>query len=125
MVRISQIKREYCNEWKLEQYKSFFSFVFKYIRDSPQSRSIDSFIACSLLKTITRGTTFSSIAFLFVEFLTRCDIKCLNMDQWKTFVDFASSMTTSTTYNESIMNDDAWPSVYDRFLEWYKTKFGL
>ncbi|KAL0484386.1 RALGPS1 [Acrasis kona] len=106
--------------WTVEQKKNFFTFMFKYVIGPNQTRYIDTTMAAKLLCNVVALTTcpkMSRFSICFANFLFKnvSVHKCINLDQWKVFVDF------STFINEDCSNfdsNDAWPIIYDDFVEW-------
>ncbi len=113
--------------WTTEDMKHFFAFLFKYLRDADTSRALETEIAArALYGAITIGGIHcdSKMAFFartFCQFLfeKRFVFKCLNMDQWKIFIDF--SRTIAADFSNFDLAD-AWPTMYDDYVEWVKLK---
>lgn len=116
-IRLKALTHESQTKWSLNTVKKFTSFVFRFLKDSPQSRSIDISIACKMLKNVLDKCIQSPFTDNFIRFLrdNSAKYRCINFDQWKIFVDFSRSVRTDFSNFDS---SDAWPILYDSFVEW-------
>jgi hypothetical protein len=113
--------------WSNEEIKKFFIFLFKYLRENENSRSLDTEVAARALDgticrdIVNRNSRLGYFARTFCKFLyeKRNVFKCLNLDQWKIFVDFSGTIAADfSNFDVS----DAWPTMYDDYVEWARSK---
>jgi hypothetical protein len=124
---ITQNAKDGMQYWTTEDMKRFFTFLFFYLRENEQSRSLDTEIAAraidgAVLKGGLPGNSrvaFFARTFCMFLYEKRFNFRCLNMDQWKIFVDF--SRTIAADFSNFDLTD-AWPTVYDDYVEWVKEK---
>jgi hypothetical protein len=103
-------------EWTIEDVKEFFGFCFQYLKDSINQKSLETDIVCLVLKNIM-GESRSSFTHSFTKFLESSSIKCLNLDQFKMFVDFSCIVRPDfSNYDPK----DAWPTVFDDYVDYMR-----
>ncbi|KAL9651526.1 hypothetical protein ABK040_001472 [Willaertia magna] len=120
-MKITQVETE-SYSWNAEQMKNFFAVVFRILRDSEKSRSIDVNTAATALQVLMSNRSHFTERFCnFLISTSNPTHKCLNLDQWKIFVDFSASIRSDFGNYDS---NDAWPSLYDDFKDWVCSEDG-
>lgn len=104
--------------WHPEEIKKLLTHVFLLLKEKKESRTIDGLIGakalCSILKNV--------FSIPFLEFITKSKNKCLNLDQFKIFVDF--SLTYFNDINVTGYDpNDAFPTLYDDFVEFIRENY--
>ena len=94
----------------------FFSFCFQFLKETNHQKSLNIQIVSSVLKSIM-GNNRSSFTDSFTKFLSNSKIKCLNLDQFRMFVDFSCIIKPDFSNYDT---NDAWPTVYDDYVDFMK-----
>jgi len=103
------------------QFKDFYSFVFRSLRDEKQ-KQIPVDLVLETLPVVMSTHQFPLLP-SFLEFLaaSKDEVKKITQDQWHVLLDFLSQMDTDLAkYDETA----AWPCLLDDFVDWYQKKQG-
>lgn len=106
--------------WTIGDLKDFFIFIFKFLLKSETQRVIESEVLIKIL-LIIMGNDKSPFTNSFCKYLEE-NVKTLNIDQWKMFVEFSSNIKHDFSNYDS---NDAWPLIYDSYVEWVKRNYEM
>jgi len=101
-----------------EKLKTVYKFVFNFAKANKDQKYIDAETAIGLL-TLLLSNRFYHIK-NFVEYLQTQTgtIKVINLDQWTSLYEFASTMKEDlSNYDEN----GAWPCIMDDYVQWMKS----
>lgn len=102
------------HNWSTGELKHLFTFVFQYLRESRACRTIDSRLGAKALTCLIQNRFTEP----FVDFLLKYDCKRLNLDQFRIFIDFSKTFENDQ-FMESYDPNDAFPTMYDDFVEYF------
>jgi len=102
------------------KFKEIYKWSFNFAKE-PTQRAIESELAAGLLKLLMkeRKGKFPHCE-EFCEYLTTTSkFKVINMDHWMSFYQFNNLVKPDfSNFNA----EDAWPTMFDDFVEWRKNK---
>ncbi|TRY89710.1 hypothetical protein DNTS_033850 [Danionella cerebrum] len=100
-----------------ESFKDLYRFTFQFGLDSEQGqRSLQRCIAIALWRLVFTLDT-PAILEPWLDFLSLnpCGVRGISRDTWNMFLNFSQSVGQDlSSYSE----DEAWPSLFDSFVEW-------
>jgi len=104
----------------LKRNRSVFLNYFNYVFNCINTRALK----CIDIHLVQRALiavvgTHSPFTFSFCHFLNETVYRGLNSDQWRNFLSFSLSIRVDFS-NYDI--NDAWPSIYDEYVDWVRTK---
>lgn len=102
------------------EFKDFFVFIFKFLLKTETQRVIDVTTLSKILICIM-GNDKSPFTDSFCKFIQE-NVKTLNIDQWKMFVEFSNNIKKDFSNYDS---NDAWPLLYDNYVDWVKRNYEM
>ncbi|CUG38104.1 cullin-binding protein, putative [Bodo saltans] len=97
-------------------FKSFYNFVFEWVRDGPNAKYLPNDAACDLWELLFTGRPFPMLS-KWVNFIKTVHTKSISRDLWRQTLEFAPITANLASYD----TDGAWPTAMDDFVEWAKT----
>lgn len=94
-------------------FRSFYNFVFDWVRENNQAKYISTDTACAMWPIVFDGRGFASLK-LWLEFFSSVYKKTVSRDLWRQTLDF--SQVSLDAYDPS----SSWPTAMDEFVEWRK-----
>jgi hypothetical protein len=115
MRQITEKTTQWRNEIKnAEEFKSFYYFVFNYLRGEKKVLEMDSVELVWDMLIKPRGWGLYD---KWMQFLKESETKAISKDSWQQLFEFMN------TYPRNLNNYDenaAWPLLFDEFVEWSK-----
>jgi len=102
------------------QFKEFYSFVFRNLRDEKQ-KQVPVGLVLDTLPVVLSTQEFPLLQ-SFIDFLkstvgTSEEVKKITQDQWNVLLDFLNQMDPDMAkYDETA----AWPCLFDDFVDWFQ-----
>ena len=96
-------------------FRSFYNFVFDWVRENPQARYVSAETACVMWPIVFEGRAFPHQK-LYIDFFTNVYKKTISRDLWRQSLDF--SQISLDAYDPT----SSWPTAIDEFVEWQKSK---
>ncbi|XP_037943110.1 DCN1-like protein [Teleopsis dalmanni] len=100
-----------------DKFKDFYIFAFKYAKEE-DSKYLDINSAIVYWHIILKKEF--QLLNGWCQYIKERDVKCINLDTWKCVLDFVKEIHP-TLDNYSM--DDAWPTLIDEFVCWYREHF--
>jgi len=97
-------------------FVQIYKYAFEFYREPDKGKNIDTTAAHSLLGLLLpTGQHISRIRQFLSE---QTEYKVINMDQWLGFLEVSRSIDENFG---NLLEDDAWPSILDAYVEWAKS----
>ncbi|WOH01122.1 hypothetical protein DCAR_0520503 [Daucus carota subsp. sativus] len=119
-TRLSDLVKEIREPGKFED---FYLYAFQYCLTEDKQKCVDIDTACALLDIVI-GSQFRAQVDSFTEYLKiQSEYKVINLDQWKSFHRFCNEISFPDL--KGYDSSEAWPLIFDNFVEWLEEKSKL
>lgn len=106
-----------------ENFENFYLYAFQYCLTEDKQKCVDIESICMLLDLVI-GSQFREQVDSFIEYLKiQNEYKVINMDQWINFLRFCTEISFPGLENYD--PSQAWPLIFDNFVEWVQEKSKL